>query len=124
MEKKIDWWMLVNFSSMPSGKHVQYCLFVFFSILSIANLLHVTCLHLHGLPRTGKVGGAKSLSANQAATLERQQIAEFKKRYKSRPQPSGRLPGNYAGRSSDSRAELVLCLDSRGECVGCAGVEG
>jgi hypothetical protein len=75
--------------------------------------------------RTGKVGGAETLASNQAASLERQQIAEFKKRYKSRALPSGsRLPGRYAGRSSDSRAELVLCLDSKEECIGCAGVEG
>ncbi|KAL7505689.1 hypothetical protein ACHAXN_003128 [Cyclotella atomus] len=73
---------------------------------------------------TGKVGGAETLASNQAASLERQQIAEFKKRYKSRALPSGsRLPGRYAGRSSDSRAELVLCLDSKEECIGCAGVE-
>ncbi|KAL7535750.1 hypothetical protein ACHAXR_006707 [Thalassiosira sp. AJA248-18] len=75
---------------------------------------------------TGKIGGATTLSSNQAKSLERQQIMEFKKRYKSsRPVASGsnRVPGNYAGRISDSRAELVLCLDGRGECIGCAGVE-
>jgi len=52
---------------------------------------------------------------------------EFKKRYKSaRPVASGsnRLPGNYAGKSLDKQAELVLCVDGKGECVGCAGVEG
>jgi ribosomal protein S18 acetylase RimI-like enzyme len=51
---------------------------------------------------------------------------EFKKRYKSaRPVASGsnRLPGNYAGKSLDKQAELVLCVDGKGECVGCAGVE-
>ena len=74
--------------------------------------------------RTGKVGGTEKLAPNQAASLERQQIAEFKKRYKSRTVPSGRLPGSYAGQSSDSRAELVLCLDNKGNCIGCAGVEG
>ena len=74
--------------------------------------------------RTGKIGGAEKLASNQAASLERQQIAEFMKRYKSRALPSGRLPGRYAGQSSDARAELVLCLDNKGECIGCAGVEG
>lgn len=34
------------------------------------------------------------------------------------------MPGNYAGRSSDNRAELVLCVDGKGDCIGCAGVEG
>ncbi|KAL7518196.1 hypothetical protein ACHAWX_003046 [Stephanocyclus meneghinianus] len=72
---------------------------------------------------TGKVGGTEKLTTNQAATLERQQIAEFKKRYKTRSLPSGKLPGQYAGRLSDSRAELVLCLNANDECIGCAGVE-
>ena len=52
---------------------------------------------------------------------------EFKKRYKQKVTISGnnRLPGNMAGRiSQDSRAELVLCVDSKGDCIGCAGVEG
>eukprot|EP00956_Cyclotella_meneghiniana_P031039 scaffold80353_cov24-Cyclotella_meneghiniana.AAC.1 len=74
--------------------------------------------------RTGKIGGAKNLASSQAASLERQQVAEFKKRYRSRP-VLGRLPGQYAGQSSDSRAELVLCLDTKGgRIIGCAGVEG
>ena len=73
---------------------------------------------------TGKIGGAAELTPSQASSLERQQIAEFKKRYKvSRPAASGRLPGDYAGRSVDKESELVLCLDSRGECMGCAGIE-
>ena len=82
--------------------------------------------------RTGKVGGADTLSPTQANSLERQQIMEFKKRYKANNVSNSakgnnitRLPGNYAGRvRSDSRSELVLCLDGRGECIGCAGVEG
>jgi len=86
-------------------------------------LLHA--LFFYSLPyRTGKVGGTEKLTSNQAATLERQQIAEFKKRYKTRSLSNGKLPGQYAGRSSDSRAELVLCLDANDECIGCAGVEG
>jgi len=75
---------------------------------------------------TGKVGGADTLSSNQANTLERQQIMEFKKRYKVTGGGKGKgnnLPGNYAGRSIDSTSELVLCLDGKGECIGCAGVE-
>lgn len=76
--------------------------------------------------RTGKIGGgADKLSGNQAASLERQQIAEFKKRYKSRASTTtgSRMPGSFSGRS-DSRSELVLCLDGKGEVIGCAGVEG
>lgn len=86
---------------------------------------------------TGKVGGgASSLSTTQASTLERQQILEFKRRYKSAPaQQAGggsgsRLPGNYAGRRSssmDKRSELVLCVGGSSgggeEVAGCAGVE-
>lgn len=59
---------------------------------------------------------------------------EFKKRYykpssssSNKTGGSPRLPGNYAGRTSsamDSRAELILCLDGKGGCIGCAGVEG
>ena len=77
--------------------------------------------------RTGKVGGATKLSSSQSNSLERQQIMEFKKRYKPKVTTSGlnRLPGNYANRSNtDSRAELVVCVDSKGDCIGCAGVEG
>ena len=77
--------------------------------------------------RTGKIGGADELTPTQSNSLERQQIAEFKKRYKPKitvGSGSNRLPGNYAGRSSDNRAELVLCLDGKGDCIGCAGVEG
>jgi len=57
---------------------------------------------------------------------------EFKKRYKAAATATAaannsRMPGSYAGRSSsnknDSRSELVLCLDGKGECIGCAGVE-
>jgi len=72
---------------------------------------------------TGKIGGASELTQSQASSLERQQIAEFKKRYKVSRPATGRLPGNYAGRSQDKESELVLCLDSRGECMGCAGIE-
>lgn len=77
--------------------------------------------------RTGKIGGADKLTPTQSNSLERQQIAEFKKRYKPKiavGSGSNRLPGNYAGRSSDNRAELVLCVDGKGDCIGCAGVEG
>jgi hypothetical protein len=38
-----------------------------------------------------------------------------------------RLPGRYADKlipTFDARAELVLCVNSKGECLGCAGVEG
>ena len=35
-----------------------------------------------------------------------------------------RLLGIYARRTSDAKAELVLCLDGGRECIGCAGVEG
>lgn len=75
---------------------------------------------------TGKVGGgAEKLSPKQAFQLERQQVAEFNKRYRRRVGvPSGRLPGNYAGRSFDSGAELILCVNGSGEIIGCAGVEG
>ena len=77
--------------------------------------------------RTGKIGGADKLTPQQSNSLERQQIMEFKKRYKPKVTVGSglnRLPGNYAGRTSDNRAELVLCVDGRGECIGCAGVEG
>ena len=77
--------------------------------------------------RTGKIGGADKLTPTQSNSLERQQIAEFKKRYKPKitvGSGSNRLPGNYAGRSSDNRAELVLCVDGKGDIYGCAGVEG
>ena len=75
---------------------------------------------------TGKVGGgADTLSPKQAFQLERQQVAEFNKRYKRRGAvQSGRLPGNYAGRSLDSSSELVLCVNGSGEVIGCAGIEG
>ena len=74
---------------------------------------------------TGKIGGAETLSPKQAYQLERQQVAEFSKRYRRRGTvQSGRLPGNYAGRSFDSSAELVLCVNGSGEVIGCAGVEG
>jgi len=86
---------------------------------------------------TGKIGGASTLSQSQSSSLERQQIAEFKKRYNakrstasyaaaSKAGGSNRLPGNYAAMASaamDSRSELVLCVDGKGECIGCAGVE-
>ena len=92
------------------------------------------------------------LSSTQANTLERQQIQEFKKRYgKNNKKNNGnkmslssssssssrtagssgsmnRLPGRYADKllisSFDSRAELLLCVNTKGECLGCAGVEG
>lgn len=75
---------------------------------------------------TGKVGGgADTLSPKQAFQLERQQVAEFNKRYKRREAvQTGKLPGNYAGRSLDSTSELVLCVNGSGEVIGCAGVEG
>ena len=75
---------------------------------------------------TGKVGGgADTLSPKQAFQLERQQVAEFNKRYRRRaPRQSGRLPGNYAGQSLDSNAELVLCVNGSNEVIGCAGIEG
>lgn len=84
---------------------------------------------------TGKIGGATTLSTAQSSTLERQQIAEFKKRYNAKRSTAtaaasaakaggNRLPGSYAASSAmDSRAELVLCVDSQGDCIGCAGVE-
>lgn len=96
----------------------------------------------------GKIGGATTLSTTQANTLERQQIQEFKKRYGSSLSSSSfsrssssssssnsssgsgsvnRLPGRYADKlipAFDARAELVLCVNSKGECLGCAGVEG
>lgn len=86
-----------------------------------SNINNILCL------RTGKIGGADELTPTQSNSLERQQIAEFKKRYKPKitvGSGSNRLPGNYAGRSSDNRAELVLCVDGKGDCIGCAGVEG
>ena len=74
---------------------------------------------------TGKVGGADTLSPKQAFQLERQQVAEFNKRYRRRAaKQSGRLPGNYAGRSLDSNSELILCVNGIGEVIGCAGIEG
>jgi hypothetical protein len=75
---------------------------------------------------TGKVGGgADTLSPKQAFQLERQQVAEFSKRYRRRAaKQSGRLPGNYAGQSLDSSSELVLCVNGSDEVIGCAGVEG
>jgi len=74
---------------------------------------------------TGKVGGgADTLSPKQAFQLERQQVAEFNKRYKRREAvQTGKLPGNYAGRSLDATSELVLCVNGSGEVIGCAGVE-
>mmetsp|Transcript_28150 Transcript_28150/g.56604 ORF Transcript_28150/g.56604 Transcript_28150/m.56604 type:complete len:250 (-) Transcript_28150:1185-1934(-) len=74
---------------------------------------------------TGKVGGgADTLSPKQAFQLERQQVAEFSKRYRRRAaKQSGRLPGNYAGQSLDSSSELVLCVNGSDEVIGCAGVE-
>lgn len=69
-------------------------------------------------------GGAKTLSKGQAATLERQQIAEFKKRYRSRaPKGGGKLPGKMSGWISDDKAELVLLTAGKGEIVGVAGIE-
>ncbi len=75
---------------------------------------------------TGKVGGgADTLSSKQTFQLERQQVAEFSKRYRRKvPKQSGRLPGNYAGRSIDSNSELVLCVNGKDEVIGCAGIEG
>lgn len=75
---------------------------------------------------TGKVGGgADTLSPKQAFQLERQQVAEFNKRYRRRAaKQSGRLPGSYAGQSLDSNSELVLCVNGSDEVIGCAGIEG
>ncbi|KAL7465023.1 hypothetical protein ACHAXS_005351 [Conticribra weissflogii] len=73
---------------------------------------------------TSKIGGADKLSPRQAQSIERLQIAEFKKRYKSREIASGtNLPGAYAGRTSDVRSELILCVNGKGETIGCAGIE-
>ena len=92
---------------------------------TVCNCHHFDSDYVFFTRRTGKIGGAKSLASSQAASLERQQVAEFKKRYRSKTVPRGRLPGQYAGQSSDSRAELVLCLDTKGgNIIGCAGVEG
>ena len=89
--------------------------------------MHAGAIYIMKPYRTGKVGGATKLSTSQSNSLERQQIMEFKKRYKPKVTTSGlnRLPGNMASRSNtDSRAELVVCVDSKGDCIGCAGVEG
>ena len=90
--------------------------------------MHAGAIYIMKQQRTGKVGGATKLSSSQSNSLERQQIMEFKKRYKQKVTTSGlnRLPGNMASRSNaaDSRAELVVCVDSKGDCIGCAGVEG
>ena len=60
----------------------------------------------------GKVGGAATLSQKQAYQLERQQVAEFNKRYRRR------------GAIQSGSAELVLCVNGSGDVIGCAGVEG
>jgi ribosomal protein S18 acetylase RimI-like enzyme len=78
----------------------------------------------------GKLGGPSVLSPNQYRTIERQQIAEFQKRYGSSMKskvPSSRLPGTMmtmGGTTNQRRAELVLCIDgTNNSIVGCAGIE-
>jgi ribosomal protein S18 acetylase RimI-like enzyme len=95
----------------------------------------------------GKLGGPTVLSPNQCRTIERQQIAEFQKRYgggasmkskvpsySSSSSSSGttverkmpRLPGTMMtmGSTNQRRAELVLCIDgTNNSIVGCAGIE-
>jgi ribosomal protein S18 acetylase RimI-like enzyme len=79
----------------------------------------------------GKLGGPTVLSPNQYRTIERQQIAEFQKRYGSSMKskaPSSRLPGTMmtmGGTTNQLRhAELVLCIDgTNNSIVGCAGIE-
>ena len=78
----------------------------------------------------GKLGGPSVLSPNQYRTIERQQIAEFQKRYGSSMKskvPSSRLPGTMmtmGGTTNQRRAELVLCIDgNNNSIVGCAGIE-
>ncbi len=58
-----------------------------------------------------KSGGAAELSKFQAASLERQQVNEFRRRY-----------GKFVG-PKDRRAELVICQSGAGELLGCAGIE-
>lgn len=55
----------------------------------------------------------KNLSAAQAASLERQQIQEFRRRYTS--------PRNLS--LADKRSELLICTNSNNELMGCAGIE-
>lgn len=58
-----------------------------------------------------KSGGASELTKFQAASLERQQVNEFRRRY-----------GKYVG-PKDRRAELIICQNGAGELMGCAGIE-
>ena len=89
----------------------------------------------------GKLGGPDVLSPNQSRTIERQQIAEFQKRYGSTKSKSPsysssssssgtvelkmpRLPGTMTMVTNQRRAELVLCIDgNNNNIVGCAGIE-
>lgn len=89
----------------------------------------------------GKLGGPTVLSPNQSRTIERQQIAEFQKRYGgvkskvpaySSSSPSAatverkmpRLPGTMTMVTNQRRAELVLCINgNNNSIVGCAGIE-
>jgi len=59
----------------------------------------------------GKSGGAAELTKFQAASLERQQVNEFRRRY-----------GKFVG-PKDRRAELIVCQNGAGELMGCAGIE-
>ena len=111
-----------------TNKQVSHCTNKQISHNQTTNISNNTTNETHH--RAGKVGGAATLSSTQANLLERQQIMEFKRRYNnsssSSPSSKGsRMPGNYTGRSSlDTPAELVLCMNCKGECIGCAGVEG
>ena len=63
----------------------------------------------------GKDAGSVALTQVQAASLERQQVQEFRRRYGRR--------GGASTALADRRAELLVCSNASGEVVGCAGVE-
>lgn len=106
--------MLEAFSQMHSGKYTYLAAFEGFCIrfvhLQPAISQQGRC-NQSFLLRTGKVGGGtQALSPPQRKSLERQQIAEFRRRYG----PTLKI---------DRRSELLLCKSVRGEIMGCAGVE-
>jgi ribosomal protein S18 acetylase RimI-like enzyme len=63
----------------------------------------------------GKDASSVTLTQVQAASLERQQVQEFRRRYGRR--------GGASTALADRRAELLVCSNASGEVVGCAGVE-
>jgi len=58
-----------------------------------------------------KATATESVSNTQLLSLEKRQKAEFRRRY------------GQTGAPQDRRAELILCKNSKGEVIGCAGIE-